>query len=135
MEDSNAAIKEVLANLQSIFSGVESLGKAVEFGDKVAIPVYQFNFGTGGGGGGGGRESQTNSGIGFALGGTIGPVAVVILSKDVAGAEGIRIHEFRGNKLGEAFAELVLRLWQMVESQMGKRDKLTREKKEKLMKI
>jgi uncharacterized spore protein YtfJ len=135
MEDSNAAISEVLGNLQSIFSGVESLGKAVEFGDKVAIPVYQFNFGTGGGGSGGGRESQTNSGVAFALGGTIGPVAVVILSKDVPGAEGIKIHEFRGNKLGEAFAELILRLWQMVESQMGKRDKLTPEKKERLMKI
>lgn len=134
MEDSNAAISEVLANLQSIFSGVESLGKAVEFGDKVAIPVYQFNFGTGGGGGGG-REGQTSSGVGFALGGTIGPVAVVILSKDRPGAEGIKIHEFRGNKLGEAFAELILRLWQMIESQLGKREKLTAEKKERLMNI
>jgi len=47
VEDSNATISEVLANLQSIFSGVESLGKAVEFGDKVAVPIYQFNFGTG----------------------------------------------------------------------------------------
>ncbi|MGA3360026.1 MAG: spore germination protein GerW family protein [Halobacteriota archaeon] len=134
MEDSNATISEVLANLQSIFSGVESLGKAVEFGDKVAIPIYQFNFGTGGGGGGG-REGRTNNAIGFGLGGTIGPVAVVILSKDTPGAEGIKIHEFKGNKLGEALAELILRLWEMVESQMGKREKLSPEKKEKLMNI
>ena len=77
MEDSNATISEVLGNLQQIFSGVESLGKAVEFGDKVAIPIYQFNFGTGGGGGGG-REGRPSSGVGFALGGTIGPVAVII---------------------------------------------------------
>jgi uncharacterized spore protein YtfJ len=130
VEDSNAAISEVLANLQSIFSGVESLGKAVEFGDKVAIPVYQFNFGTGGGSGGGGREGQTNSGVEFALGGTIGPVAVVILSKDAPSPEGIKIHEFRGNKLGKAFAELIVRLWQIIESQMGKRCKLTPEKRE-----
>lgn len=134
VEDSNATISEVLANLQSIFSGVESLGKAVEFGDKVAIPIYQFNFGTGGGGGGG-REGRTNNAIGFGLGGTIGPVAVVILSKDTPGAEGIKIHEFKGNKLGEALAELILRLWEMVESQMGKREKLSPEKKEKLMNI
>ena len=83
VEDSNATISEVLANLQSIFSGVESLGKAVEFGDKVAVPIYQFNFGTGGGGGGGGREGRTNNAVAFGLGGTIGPVAIVILEKDV----------------------------------------------------
>jgi len=135
VEDSNAAISEVLANLQQIFGGVESLGKAVEFGDKVAVPIYQFNFGTGGGGGGGGREGRTSSGMGFGLGGTIGPVAVVILSKDVPGPEGIRIHEFKSNKLGEALAELMLRLWDMVESQMGGRSKLSAEKKQKLMDI
>ena len=135
VEDSNATISEVLANLQQIFSGVESLGKAVEFGDKVAIPIYQFNFGTGGGGGGGGREERTNNAVAFGLGGTIGPVAVVILTKDTPGAQGIQIHEFKTNKIGEALAELMLRLWEMIESQMGKREKLSTEKKEKLMNI
>ncbi|MCJ7640133.1 MAG: hypothetical protein MUO70_09750 [Euryarchaeota archaeon] len=134
MEDSNATISEVLGNLQQIFSGVESLGKAVEFGDKVAIPIYQFNFGTGGGGGGG-REGRPSSGVGFALGGTIGPVAVIILTKDVPGPQGVQIHEFGTNKLGEALAELMLRLWEMIESQIGKREKLSSEKKEKLMNI
>jgi uncharacterized spore protein YtfJ len=135
MEDSNATISEVLANLQQIFNGVESLGKAVEFGDKVAIPIYQFNFGTGGGGGGGGREGRPSSAVGFGLGGTIGPVAVVIMTKDVPGPQGIKIHEFNTNKLGEALAELIPRLWEMIESQMGKREKLSSEKKEKLMNI
>ena len=134
VEDSNATIREVLANLQSIFSGVESLGKAVEFGDKVAVPIYQFNFGTGGGGGGG-REGRTNNAVAFGLGGTIGPVAVIILEKDVPGPDGIHIHEFKTNKLGEALAELMLRLWSLVESQMGGRTKLSAEKKEKLMNI
>ena len=133
VEDSNATISEVLGNLQQIFSGVESLGTAVEFGDKVAIPIYQFNFGTGGGGGG--REGRPSSGVGFALGGTIGPVAVVILTKDVPGPQGIQIHEFGTNKVGEALAELMLRLWEMIESQMGKRQKLSSEKKERLMNI
>ncbi len=135
VEDSNATISEVLANLQQIFSGVESLGKAVEFGDKVAIPIYQFNFGTGGGGGGGGREGRPSSAVGFGLGGTIGPVAIVILTKDVPGPQGIQIHEFNTNKLGEALAELILRFWNMIESQMGTREKLSSEKKEKLMNI
>ena len=135
VEDSNATISEVLGNLQQIFSGVESLGKAVEFGDKVAIPIYQFNFGTGGGGGGGGREGRTSSGVGFALGGTIGPVAVVVLTKDAPGPQGIKIHEFKTNKLGEAFAELIPRLWEMIESRVGKREKLSSEEKEKLMNI
>ncbi len=135
VEDSNATISEVLANLQQIFNGVESLGKAVEFGDKVAIPIYQFNFGTGGGGGGGGREGRPSSGVGFGLGGTIGPVAVVILTKDTPAPQGIQIHEFKANKLGEALAELIPRLWEMIESQIGKREKLSSEKKEKLMNI
>jgi uncharacterized spore protein YtfJ len=134
VEDSNATISEVLGNLQQIFSGVESLGKAVEFGDKVAIPIYQFNCGTGGGGGGG-REGRPSSGVGFGLGGTIGPVAVIILTKDVPGPQGVQIHEFGTNKLGEALAELMLRLWEMIESQIGKREKLSSEKKEKLMNI
>ena len=135
VEDSNATISEVLANLQSIFSGVESLGKAVEFGDKVAVPIYQFNFGTGAGGGGGGREGHASNAVGFGLGGTIGPVAIVILEKDVTGPNGIHIHEFKTNKIGEALAELMLRLWDMIESQMGGRTKLSAEKKEKLMNI
>jgi uncharacterized spore protein YtfJ len=134
VEDSNATISEVLANLQSIFSGVESLGKAVEFGDKVAVPIYQFNFGTGGGGGGGG-EGRMNNAAAFGLGGTIGPIAVIILEKDVPGPNGIHIHEFKTNKIGEALAELMLRLWDLVESQMGGRTKLSAEKKEKLMNI
>jgi len=133
--DSNATVNEVLANLQSVFSGVESLGKAVEFGDKVAIPIYQFNFGTGGGGSGGDREGQMGNGFGFGLGGSIGPIAVVILSKDAPGAQGIRIHEFKTNRLGEAFAELMLRFWELIETQMGGQKKLSAEQKEKLMNI
>lgn len=136
MVDSNATISEVLANLQSIFSGVESMGKAVEFGDKVAIPIYQFNFGTGGGGGGGGdREGQTGNGVGFGLGGSIGPIAVIVLSKDAPGAQGIHIHEFKTNKLGEAFAELMLRFWELIETQVGGGKKLSAEQKETLMNI
>jgi len=135
MEDGNAMISEVLANVQSIFGGVESLGKAVEFGDKVAIPIYQFNFATGGAGGSGERGGRAGNGVGFGLGGSIGPVAVVILVKDVPGAQGIHIHEFKTNKLGEALAQLVLRLWEMVEAQTGGRAKLSPEKKEKLMNI
>ncbi len=135
MVDSNATISEVLANLQSIFTGVESLGKAVEFGDKVAIPIYQFNFGTGGGGGGGDRAGRTNNAVGFGLGGSIGPIAIVVLSKDAPGAEGIHIHEFKTNKLGEAFAELMLRFWELIETQVGGGKKLSAEQKETLMNI
>ncbi len=135
MVDSNATISEVLANLQSMFTGVESLGKAVEFGDKVAIPIYQFNFGTGGGGGGGEREGRGSNAVGFGLGGSVGPIAVVIMSKDVPGVQGIHIHEFKTNKLGEAFAELMLRFWELIETQVGGQKKLSVEQKETLMNI
>ncbi len=135
MVDSNATISEVLANLQSIFNGVESHGKAVEFGDKVAIPIYQFNFGTGGGGGGGDREGRPSNAIGFGLGGSVAPMAVVIMSKDVPGRQGIYIHEFKTSKLGEAFAELMLRFWEFIEAQLGGEKKLSAEQKETLMNI
>ncbi len=135
MVDSNATISEVLANLQSMFTGVESLGKAIEFGDKVAIPIYQFNFGTGGGGGGGERQGRAGNAVGFGLGGSVGPIAVVIMSKDVPGAQGIHIHEFKTNKLSEAFAELMLRFWEFIETQVGGQKKLSAEQKETLMNI
>ncbi len=136
MVDSNATISDVLANVQSVFNGVESLGKAVEFGDKVAIPIYQFNFGTGGGERGGDREGRTGNAIGFGLGGSVGPVAVVILSKDTPGRQGIYIHEFKASKLGEAFAELMLRFWDLVEAQVGGGEqKLSADQKETLMNI
>ncbi len=135
MVDSNATISEVLANLQSMFTGVESLGKAVEFGDKVAIPIYQFNFGTGGGGGGGERQGRAGNAVGFGLGGSVGPIAVVIMSKDVPGAQGIHIHEFKTNKLSEAFAELMRRFWEFIETQVGGQKKLSAEQKETLMNI
>ncbi len=135
MVDSNATISEVLANLQSMFTGVESLGKAIEFGDKVAIPIYQFNFGTGGGGGGGERQGRAGNAVGFGLGGSVGPIAVVIMSKDVPGAQGIHIHEFKTNKLSEAFAELMLRFWELIETQVGGQKKLSAEQKETLMNI
>ncbi len=135
MVDSNATISEVLANLQSTFNSVESLGKAVEFGDKVAIPIYQFNFGTGGAGGGGDREGRTGNATGFGLGGSVGPIAVVIMSKDVPGRHGIYIHEFKTSKFGEAFAELMLRFWEFIEAQMGGEKKLSTEQKETLMNL
>src|SRR5450756_2419866 len=132
--DSNATISAAPWNSQPMFSAVGSLCNSAEFADDVPIANYQFNFGTGGGGGGG-REGRPSSGVGFALGGTIGPVAVIILTKDVPGPQGVQIHEFGTNKLGEALAELMLRLWEMIESQIGKREKLSSEKKEKLMNI
>ena len=130
--ESDSIVGELLTNLQSMFTGVESMGKAVEFGDKMIIPIYQFNFSTGGGGGNGG-QGQRSTGFGFGLGGGIVPS--VVLSKYKPGTDEIRIHEFKTGKTGQVLSEVISRIFEAWDSQMAGRARMTTEKKEKLMSI
>jgi uncharacterized spore protein YtfJ len=131
---SDSIVGKLLTNLQSMFTGVESRGKAVEFGDKMIIPIYQFNFGIGGGRGNGG-QGQRSTGFGFGLAGGIVYTAIVVLLKDKPGTDGIRIHEFKTGKTGQVLSEIISRIFEAWDLQMAGRARMTREKKEKLMSI
>ena len=141
MTEHSSAASEILNNLQSIFksiesffSNVESVGKPIEIGDVVLIPISTAFFGTGGGGGKSGRE-QANNGFGFGLGASKSLIALVIVAKDKPGTEGVHIHEFKNGKtgVGEALVEALPKMFEMW--QMRGESPLSNEEREKLMNI
>ena len=64
------------------------IGTPVDLGDKAVIPVARFGFGFGAGGG---TSADKSSAEGGGAGGGIEPVALIIVHKDVKGAEGIQV--------------------------------------------
>ncbi|HYA61157.1 MAG TPA: spore germination protein GerW family protein [Candidatus Acidoferrum sp.] len=140
MTEHSSAASEILNNLQlmfksieSFFSNVESVGKPIEIGDVVLIPISTAFFGAGGGGGGGGE--QANNGFGFGLGASKSLAALVIVTKDKPGTEGVHIHEFKNGKtgVGEALVEALPKMFEMW--QMRGESPLSNEEREKLMNI
>ncbi len=66
------------------------IGKPVDLGDKLVIPVTRFGFGFGAGGAPG-KEGGHGSGGGAG----IEPVALIILYKDVKGPTGVNVMSLR----------------------------------------
>ena len=68
------------------------LGAPIEAGERVIIPVAEFGFGFGGGEGRGDvREGKQGGGSGTGGGGGISAVALIIITRGVAGPEGIQV--------------------------------------------
>ena len=85
-------LKTTTDELDRPLSPEHVMGNAVDLGDKVVIPVAEFGFGFGAGSGSG-KDGAGGSGSGG--GGGISPVALVIVHKDVRGAEGIQVLSLR----------------------------------------
>lgn len=82
-------MKIIFEELEKIVSANTILGKPVDIGEKVIVPVAGFGFGFGAGEG---RNSEKGgSGTGGGAGAGITPVAVIIAHKDVKGPEGIQV--------------------------------------------
>jgi uncharacterized spore protein YtfJ len=84
-------IKEVTGNLRELINAQSVIGAPIDLGNKVIIPVTKFGLGFGAGGG----KGSDGDGSGAGGGGGIEPVAVVILHKDIQGAEGIQIFSLK----------------------------------------
>ncbi|MCK9298242.1 MAG: hypothetical protein M0P21_04670 [Methanoculleus sp.] len=68
------------------------LGAPIEAGERVIIPVAEFGFGFGGGEGTGGlKEGSQHGGSGTGGAGGISAVALIIITRGVAGPEGIQV--------------------------------------------
>lgn len=65
------------------------IGKPVDFGDKLVIPVTRFGFGFGAGG------SGADGGQGSGGGAGIEPVALIIIYKDIKGPTGVQVMSLR----------------------------------------
>lgn len=83
-------LKSTASELRESLMPDNVIGKAVEIGDKLVIPVTRFGFGFGAGGGGGAEGGQGSGG-----GAGIEPVALIILYKDVKGPAGIQVMSLR----------------------------------------
>lgn len=130
-----ANLQTTLKNIESFFSNVESIGKPIEMGNVVLIPISTAFFGAGGGGGGSGKSLQANNGFGFGLGASKSPIALVTIEKDKPGIEGVHIHEFKKGKtgVGEALVEVLPKMFEMW--QTGGESSLSSKEKERLMNI
>ena len=80
-------LRETASELKGFLSTKNVMGDPVDFGDKLVVPVARYGFGFGAGGG----HSKDGGGQGAGAGGGIEPVALVILHKDVKGAEGVQV--------------------------------------------
>jgi hypothetical protein len=107
-------LQTIFKSTESFFSNVESVGKPIEIGNVVLIPISTASFGTGGGGGGGGE--QASNGFGFGLGASKSLIALV-------------------TGVGEVLVEALPTIFEMWQSQMGGQSPLSSEEKEKLMNI
>jgi uncharacterized spore protein YtfJ len=80
-------LKETASELKGFLSTKNVIGDPVDFGDKLVVPVARYGFGFGSAG----IQLKDGGGEGAGAGGGIEPVALVILHKDVKGAEGVQV--------------------------------------------
>jgi uncharacterized spore protein YtfJ len=105
-------LKETSNQLREFLVTKNVLGEPVSFGEKVVIPVARYGFGFGAGG----SHGKDGGSDGAGGGGGIEPVALVILHRDVKGAEGIQIMSLKKDSavaqaisaIGESLAPQVI---------------------------
>jgi uncharacterized spore protein YtfJ len=119
-------LKSTAAELRESLQPDNVIGKPVELGDKLVIPVTRFGFGFGAGGGGGAEGGKGSGG-----GAGIEPVALIILYKDVKGPNGIQVMSLRKestlvqvvNALSDKVApQIIEAIKQMDKKETGKSD-------------
>ncbi|MEN6610210.1 MAG: spore germination protein GerW family protein [Methanoregulaceae archaeon] len=93
-------LKTTVDELDRLLSTKKIVGEPMIFEDRMVIPVSEFGFGFGAGGGG----SEKCNGEGSGAGGGISPVALLIVTTGVKGAEGVQVISLRRRS---AVAEVV----------------------------
>lgn len=83
-------LKSTAEELRESLQPDNVIGKPVDLGETLVIPVTRFGFGFGAGGGGGAEGGRGSGG-----GAGIEPVALIILYKDVKGPTGIQVMSLR----------------------------------------
>jgi uncharacterized spore protein YtfJ len=84
-------LKTTVDELEKLLTTKNIIGEPIDLGEKTVIPVARYGFGFGGAGG----HGQMGDGTGSGAGGGIEPVALIIVHKDVKGAEGIQVLSLR----------------------------------------
>ena len=80
-------LKETTNQLREFLATKNVMGSPVDFGEKVVIPVARYGFAFAAGGG----HEKDGSSQAAGGGGGIDPIALIILHRDVRGAEGVQV--------------------------------------------
>lgn len=83
-------LKSTVEEIRESLQPDNVMGKPVDFGDKLVIPVTRFGFGFGAGGGGGAEGGQGSGG-----GAGIEPVALIVIYKNIDGPPGVQVMSLR----------------------------------------
>ncbi len=110
------------------------LGAPIEAGERVIIPVAEFGFGFGGGEGTGGRkEGEQGGGSGTGGGGGISAVALIIITKDVPGPEGIQVVSLKKkSEIAEVISTIGETVGPHVEKMLEKGSEMMQQRKGKM---
>lgn len=99
-------IKTTVEELRKLIDVKNFIGEPIETEDKILIPVVKMGIGFGAGNGKGANEV---GGHGAAAAAGVEPIAMVVVSKGVDGAEGIRTLDLtKGNNINKAITDLGL---------------------------
>jgi uncharacterized spore protein YtfJ len=108
---SEQMLTETASQLRGFLSTDNVMGAPIDLGEKVVIPIARFGFGFGTGSG----QGKDGSGQGAGAGGGLEPVALVILHKDVKGAEGVQVMSL---KKDSAIAQVISALGETIAPQV-----------------
>jgi uncharacterized spore protein YtfJ len=101
-------IKATIDELQKVLSANNIIGQPIEMEDKIIVPITKMGMGFGTGSSQCGDNKKAGGTSGGAGGGVgVFPVAVVIVSKGVAGHEGVKVVPLgTPNALSESLGEI-----------------------------
>ncbi len=100
-------LKEAAGELKELLNGNNVLGDPIDLGDRTLITVSRYGLGFGAGSGTG----KEGDGSGAGGGGGIEPIALLVIHKNVPGADGISIFSLRGE---HAVAQVIRSLGESV---------------------
>lgn len=114
----NDPIKTTVEELRKLIAIQNFVGEPVSTEDKLLMPVMKMNvaFGAGKGINKVAEESES-SGMGGGAGASVEPIAMVVVTKDVEGSEGIKsLNLTKGNPTNKAISDIGLIATELVKN-------------------
>ncbi len=101
-------VQTTVEELLKILATKNIVGEPIEMEDKILIPITKFGVGFGAGiGEGSSDKGQGGKGGGAGGGAGVDPVALIVILKGVAGAEGIKVlHLAAPSSLAKSISEI-----------------------------
>jgi len=126
-------IKATIDELQKVLSANNIIGAPIEMEDKIIVPITKMGMGFGTGSSQCGDKNKaggTSSGAGGGVG--VIPVAVVIVSRGVAGHEGVKVVPLgASNRTSSTLSESLGDIASMLLERLSKKDESGEEKHDK----